>query len=103
VLLGSPLPKREREPGDPFTQNSTLREAQHTLIARILTGIGKKVIARRTADGDIGGDESELLLYESPLRMLASKDTGFSPKHVEGLVMMLNRKFFAGLRHMRRR
>ncbi len=103
ALLGSPLPKREREPGDPFTQNSTLREAQHTLIARILTGIGKKEIARRKADGDIGGDEDEMLLYESPLRMLASGDTGFSPKHVEGLVMMLNRKFFAGLKHMFKR
>jgi beta-glucosidase len=100
ALLGSPLPKREREPGDPFTQNSTLREARHTLIARILVGIGKREIARRTADGDVGSGGDEILLYESPLRMLASRDTGFSPKHVEGLVMMLNHKIFSGLKHI---
>ncbi len=103
TLLGFPLPKRAREPGDPFTQNSTLREAQHTLIARILAGIGKKEIARRKADGDIGGSEDEMLLYESPLRMLASSDTGFGPKHVEGIVMMVNHRFFAGLKHILQR
>jgi len=100
ALLGAPLPKRERAPGDPFTQNSTLREAQHTLIARILAGIGKKEISRRTADGDIGATQDETLLYESPLRLLASSDAGFGPKHVEGLVLMLNGKFFAGLKRM---
>jgi len=100
ALLGAPLPKREREPGDPFTQNSTLSEAKHSLIAQVIAAIGKKEIARRKADGDIGGNGDEELLYESPLRLLASSGTGFGPKQVEGIVMMLNGKFFAGLKHM---
>ena len=100
ALLGAPLPKRERMPGDPFTQNSTLRETNRTLIGRILVGIGKREVARKAAEDEFSGINNDIILFESPLRMLTMSGGGFSPKHVEGLVMMLNGRFFAGLRHM---
>jgi beta-glucosidase len=99
ALLGRPIPQRERAPGDPFTPNTTLREAEGTVTGRILVGVGRRAAKRMQADEEVGG-MVDYLLFESPLRMLTMSGGGFGPKQVDALVMMLNGRFSRGLFHM---
>lgn len=101
ALLGRPIPQRERAEGDPFTPNSTLREAEHTPLGGLLVFLGRQAAKRMKADEEVG-QMIEYLLFESPLRMLTMSGGGFGPKQVDAFVMMLNGKFFRGLWHMRK-
>ncbi len=101
ALLGHSIPQRERAEGDPFTPNSTLREAEHTPLGGLLVLFGRQAAKRMKADKEVG-QMVEYLLFESPIRMLTMSGGGFGPKQVDAFVMMLNGKFFRGLWHMKK-
>jgi beta-glucosidase len=101
ALLGRPIPQRSMQKGDPFTRNSTLNEAKHTLLGRMLVLVGKRVAASMKDDEE-AGEMVDYLVYESPLRMLTMGDSGFGPKQVDAIVTMLNGHFLKGLLGMRK-
>ncbi|HRX57228.1 MAG TPA: glycoside hydrolase family 3 C-terminal domain-containing protein [Eubacteriales bacterium] len=101
ALLGRPIPQRSMKKGDPFTRNSTLAEAKHTLLGRILVLVGKRVAAKMKDDEE-AGEMVDYLVFESPLRMLTMGGSGFGPKQVDAIVTMLNGRFFKGLKGMRK-
>ncbi len=97
AVLGRPVPPREPVKGEPYTLNTTLSEVKHTLLGRLLAYIGKKVILRVAEGGEIGNEIVGHVLYTTPLRLM-STESGIAPRQVEGIVLLLNRKIFAGLR-----
>lgn len=100
ALLGRPIPPRERQPGEPHTLNATLEETQDTLLGRMLVSVGRRIASRMAGTDEIAGDIAEHSVFTSPLRMMSMEGGGVPPRIVEGLVIMLNGRFFGGLKHM---
>ncbi len=103
ALLGRPLPARAALPGEPFTLNSVLCEMRRKPIGRLFAAI-----LTTAARARIGGNEDlknmmRDSLQETPLRALSQMSGGaFTRTQAEGMVDMLNGRFFAGLRKMLR-
>lgn len=99
ALLGRPIPPRTRQKDEPHTLNAMLEETQDSLVGRMLVSVGRRIASRLTNTDEVSGGIIEHVLFTSPLRMM-SMDGGVSPRVVEGLVLMLNGKFFKGVWHM---
>lgn len=100
ALLGRPIPPRERQQGEPHTLNATLEEAQDSIAGRMLVSVGRRIATRMSGSDEVGSDIVEHVLFTSPVRMMSMEGGGIPPRVVEGLVLMLNRRFFRGLWHM---
>jgi beta-glucosidase len=98
-VLGHAVPLAP--PNRPYTINSTINDIQTCFIGRILTWLLMKKVRQIT---DIAKDDENLelmikeMLYDMPLRSLCLMTGGmFSMTQVEGLVVMMNNRFFKGL------
>ncbi len=100
ALLGRPLPAREPQPGEAFTRNSTLPEIAVKPLGRLLSTVIRREAGKLARDNDDIAMMMDRMLCESPLRLLSMSGGAFGPKQVEGLVCMLNGRFFRGLRRM---
>jgi beta-glucosidase len=101
TLLGRAVPPNFLTKGETTTINTPLADMQHSLIARQL----QKTI-RKQAEAIIGDDPEEVnahmihaTLNDAPFRtlMLFGGDS-FNQGMANGLLMMINRKFFKGLK-----
>lgn len=97
AVYGGRPPARERAPGEAFTQNSTLVDIREKALGRALA----KMIVRKAGEMT-GDDEDERLMMEgmireAPLRMLLMAGGDVTPGHLEGIVELLNGRFFKGL------
>ncbi len=98
VVYGAPLPRREsRRRGEPFTQNSTMKEMREKWLGRLVFNKALREMAK------IGGADAsarvmmERTFLEAPLRFMLMGGGRFTPKKLEGLVRMLNNRFLSGL------
>ena len=97
AVLGRPIPPRERQKGEAHTLNVTLSEVRHTPLGWLLGFIGRKIALKATGTNEVGTQIVDHILYTTPLRLM-SMESGFSPRQIEGIVMLLNHKPFGGLR-----
>ncbi len=97
AVLGRPIPPRERQKGEAYTLNVTLSEVKHTFLGRLLVFVGRKIAEKATATDETDVGLVEHVLYTTPLRLM-SMESGFSPRQIEGIVLLLNHKLFRGLR-----
>ena len=97
AVLGHPIPPRERQKGEAHTLNVTLSEVKNTLLGRLLVTVGRKVAEGATDTGEVDHNIIDHILYTTPLRLMSS-ESDISPRQVEGVVMLLNHKFFRGIR-----
>ncbi|NLI54231.1 MAG: glycosyl hydrolase [Clostridiales bacterium] len=97
AVLGRPIPPRERQKGERHTLNVTLSEVQHTPLGYLLGLIGRKIAVKATSTDEMSSGIVEHILYTTPLRLM-SMESGFSPRQIEGIVLLLNHKVFRGLR-----
>ncbi len=104
ALLGRPIPPTHRLPGAPFTVNSTLGDAQDTLIGKIMISQAKKRAQKMLGDNDALQDMMQDMLLEMPLRAMGMVSNGtLDYLQVEGLVDILNGKLIKGLGKLRQR
>jgi beta-glucosidase len=109
TLYGSKLPMRERPEGSPFTINSMLGETESKFIGRMLIKIMVKNIKKMVGSNQPDEENSMMrmmmtMIKEMPLRSFAMLGGDKMPKYMaEGLVEMLNGRFFKGLRLLRRK
>jgi len=101
ILFGKDLPQANQENPRPFTENSMLGDAKDTIIGKFLLSIIKKQLSGM---GD-GIDENHpnyrmvmTMVHEMPFRVFYMLGGDRMPKYfVEGILLILNRKFFKGL------
>jgi beta-glucosidase len=103
ALYGKPLPPSERQPGEPFTLNSTLEEIKDHPIGQKLLAEFRQQMQAMSGDGGIG-DMLNAMLAEMPLRSLGMfAGDKMPPEMLEALVDGLNGKpnpLLAGLAKM---
>lgn len=101
ALLGRPLPQRERQKGDAYTNDSTVAEIQSHWFGRILASAIKKQ-AMKTLGSDPGMKlMMEAMLSEAPLRMLLmAGGDAMTPQRLNGIVDILNNRPISGLKKM---
>jgi hypothetical protein len=95
ALYGKPLPPAERQPGEPFTLNSTLEEIKDHPIGQKLLEAAKQQMSAMAGDGGEGGigDMLNAMLGEMPLRSLGMfAGDKMPPEMLEALVDGLNGK-----------
>jgi beta-glucosidase len=100
TLLGRPLPSNVYEKGEPFDINTPIADMQRSFVARQM---GK--IMRKQAEGLIDDDPDspngqmiQAAMSEAPLRMLLMwGGDQLNRGMVDGLLQMINRRFFKGL------
>lgn len=103
-LYGKPLPKRHREPGDAFTETSTMTEISEKFIGRLLYNKIKKQAEAMFDNGEVDVEEGnkamlDAMLADMPLRALGMMGGDQLPKYfVEALVLILNGKRLKGIR-----
>ena len=100
AVLGRPIPPRERQKGEPHTLNATLEEAQDSFFGRLLVSVGRKIANNMSQTDEVGSEIVDHVLFTSPLRMMSMEGGGVPPRVVEGLVLLLNGRFFSGIWHM---
>lgn len=99
LLLGRPIPPRERKEGTPHTINSTIEDVQDSFVGRLLLRIAKgqlKKMATQSPDMEMIARRT---LPEMPLRFITMEGK-MSIAQIEGLVDMINGRLFAGLRKL---
>ena len=103
TLLGRPIPPRERVKGSPFTINSTITDIQENWVGRIINREFLKQV-------ELIGDKdpflklmAEKIFPDMPLRFLTMVGSGgLSIIQVEGLVDLLNGKYWSGFKKFRK-
>lgn len=103
IVLGHPVPPERSL--RPFTTNSTLGEIQATFVGRFFVKQVKANMAKTVGGGE-GMEEFakiiDAMLADMPLRQLAMlSDGAMTPTVMDGLVEMMNGRFFRGLKKMR--
>ena len=103
IVLGHPVPPERSL--RPFTTNSTLGEIQTTFVGRFFVKQVKANMAKTMGGGE-GMEEFakiiDAMLADMPLRQLAMLSGGaMTPTVMDGLVEMMNGRFFRGLKKMR--
>lgn len=102
ALYGQPLPPQQRQPDEPFTQNSTLNDIKDTLVGKQILKMMQKRAEKVMAEG--GADMEAMvraILMDAPLRSMVMMSGGeFSPKQLDGMVDLLNGKPFKGMAEM---
>ena len=104
ILYGKNLPKRDRKKGDPFSSTSSLQDSREKYIGRLVHKIiikqMKKMFKSDNEELETGNFAMmEAIVNEMPLRSLSMMGEGKLPKYfVEGMVFMLNGKFFRGIK-----
>ena len=96
AVLGREIPPRERQKGEKHTLNVTLSEVKDTLLGRLLTNIGRKVVVKATSTDEISFIDVDQVLYTSPLRQM-SMESDLSPGQIEGIVHLFNHKPVKGI------
>jgi beta-glucosidase len=100
TLLGRTIPHAGAMSSPTFTRNSTVEDISETFIGRTLRYAANRM-ARRAIRGS--GDRKsaammEAAIGEMPLRNLTGMTGGaITPKMVDGLVLMVNGRFFPGV------
>ena len=101
ALLGSTVPKNEREDGQPYTINTPISNMQGSFIGRLLGSYMKRQVNVMISSEDEESPTALLMsamVKEAPLRlMLMSADGAVSREMLEALLMMINGRFFKGL------
>jgi len=103
TLYGRKLPMREKPEGSPFSINSTLGETEGKFIGRMLMNMMVKNIKKMVGNEAPDEENSMMRLMmamvkEMPIRSFAMLGGEKMPKYMaEGLVEMLNGKFFKGM------
>ncbi|MFA7674042.1 MAG: glycoside hydrolase family 3 C-terminal domain-containing protein [Clostridia bacterium] len=99
AILGHAVP--DSPPNRPYTINSTINDIQTSFTGRLLTWLMMKKVRHMT---DVAKNDENLelmireMLYDMPLRSLCLMTGGmFTMIQVEGLVTMMNGRFFKGL------
>ncbi len=97
AVLGRPIPPHERQQDEPHTLNVTLSEVQNTLLGKLFVFIGRKIAEKATDTDEVDNGLVDHILYTSPLRIM-SMESGFTPRQIEGIVMLFNKKILSGFR-----
>ena len=102
-MLGHPVPPERSL--RPFTTNSTLGEVQASFVGRFFVKQVKANMAKTMGGGEGMEEFSKIIdamLEDMPLRQLAMLSGGaMTPAVMDGLVEMMNGRFFRGLKKMR--
>ena len=100
VLYGKKIPQLDSKPRRPFTLQSTLFDAQGTLVGKILLFILRRLIKKFVGTGSNDDDSMlqmiERMLLDFPFRSFGMM--GFSEEIIEGILDLLNHKYFKGIR-----
>ena len=96
-LLGRQIPPRVRESGAPHTINSTIEDVQDRFVGRLLLKVARGRIKKMAAESPDVAMMASKTLMEIPLRHITMQGN-MSIAQIEGLVDMINGRFFAGLR-----
>ena len=103
IVLGHPVPPERSL--RPFTTNSTLGEVQASFVGRFFVKQVKANMAKTMGGGEGMEEFSKIIdamLEDMPLRQLAMLSGGaMMPAVMDGLVEMMNGRFFRGLKKMR--
>ncbi len=103
IVLGHPVPPERSL--RPFTTNSTLGEVQASFVGRFFVKQVKANMAKTMGGGEGMEEFSKIIdamLEDMPLRQLAMLSGGaMTPAVMDGLVEMMNGRFFRGLKKMR--
>ena len=103
IVLGHPVPPERSL--RPFTTNSTLGEVQTSFVGRFFVKQVKANMAKTMGGGEGMEEFSKIIdamLEDMPLRQLAMLSGGaMTPAVMDGLVEMMNGRFFRGLKKMR--
>ncbi|MBC7088412.1 MAG: glycoside hydrolase family 3 C-terminal domain-containing protein [Tissierellales bacterium] len=96
-LLGRPIPKPVES--KPYTRNSTLGEIKDNFIGkRILSAVEKQISTLASGDDNAMSNMIDAMIYQMPLRTLASFSGGaISINRIDGLVDLMNKKYFSGI------
>lgn len=108
ILLGRDLPKKNRVKGEPFDPTSSLLDVQEKFLGRMLRNMIINNIKKTFASGEdqVEGNIAmmEAIVSEMPLRSLGMMGGDKLPKYfVDAMVLMLNGKFFKGLKMLRKK
>ena len=100
VLYGKKIPQLDSKPRRPFTLQSTLFDAQGTLVGKILLFILRRLIKKFVGTGSNDDDSMlqmiEGMLLDFPFRSFGMM--GFSEDIIAGILDLLNHKYFKGIR-----
>ncbi len=96
AVLGREIPPRERIPGTPHTRNSTFTDIQDKWIGRRIAGIIDRQVKKMYRDDPAMRAITDNMMADAPLRMLLMTGS-ITLEKLDGLVDMLNGKFFRGL------
>lgn len=96
-LLGRPIPKPVES--KPYTRNSTLGEIKDNFIGkRLLSAVEKQISTLASGDDNAMSNMIDAMIYQMPLRTLASFSGGaISINRIDGLVDLMNKKYFSGI------
>lgn len=100
TLYGRELPPRYHSESEPFTRNSTINDIQRVRLGRFIYKIinkhASKIIGQNS---DHIQNIMESMMFDVPLRSLSLYSQGaLSPAMLDGIIDMLNGRFFYGLR-----
>ena len=101
ALLGRPIPPRLRDPGSPFTLDSTVEDLSETTLGRLLARAARGLAGRLLGPDEDLRRMAEAVVLDAPVRMLfMSGVPAISWERVMGLLDMLNGKALRGLKKL---
>ena len=102
-LLGRKLPSNELVPGEPATLNTPISEMRFSFIGRYLGNYMQRQVEVMTKDDpdSVTSVLMRAMIGEAPLRTLFMMG-GMDRPTLESLLLLVNRKYFAGIRGMLR-
>jgi beta-glucosidase len=109
LLYGSKLPQRDRLKGELFNASSSMLEVREKFIGKLLYNMIVKQAKRMFDDGEVDVEEGnmammEAIIAEMPLRSLGMMGGDKLPKFfADGIVLLLNGKFFKGIGMLRKK
>lgn len=97
TLLGKPIPKARSI--KPYHMNSTMQDIKNTWLGKIMYRIINKQLRQIMGDKDDKNDKMiGKMIEEMPIRTLVNYSQGkLSHRRAQGLIDLLNHKFFRGL------
>lgn len=98
-LMNRPLPPRNIPPGTPVSRISTLYDIRKTLVGGFIYRTAKRQ-AKKMAGRDADPKTVEMMhavIRDLPLKSVAIMGEGINMKMVDGMISMMNGRFFAGL------
>ncbi len=101
VLYGRKLPVHDSKPCRPYDHNNTMEDIRHTLLGKLILMVADRMTKKVTGDKDEEEAMLSSMIKEMPFHSVVASGEGMiSERQMEGLLLMLNGHWLAGIKRL---